>query len=486
MEFETFSVPEQARLIRTKEISAEELTRSVLERVSRGRINAFQTLTPETALAKARDVDRRIARGLPVGKLAGVPYSAKDVYCTEGIQTTAGSKILSGWLPPYSATVIERMNAADAVLIGKTACDEFAFGATNENCAFQPFPVNPRDPSRTPGGSSGGSAAAVAAGEGALSLGTDTGGSIREPAAFCGAVGLKPTYGRVSRYGIIAFASSMDSPGPITKTVEGAAMALGVMAGFDPRDATSARVPVPDYSDELKKDIRGLRIGISFDFMPMAQIDPEIVTRVTETARVLGSLGAVIVPEVPMPNARYGVSAYFVLSRIEAFSNLQRYDGLKYGRPCSEPETDMYALFEKSRAEGFGAEAAHRIEIGKYLSRAEFHEKYYRRALQARTLIRRDYDAVFDPKGEWRLDALLTPTVPMTALPFNSSPEKISLADRFTTPMNFAGVPALTFPAGLSSEGLPIGVQLTGNDFEEGKLLRIAAAYEKETGHERL
>ena len=496
-EVTVLSAVDQAEQVRTKQIGAEELLELTLRRVEQteGSLHAFITICEKEAQEKARDVDRRIAAGEAVGPLAGVPYSAKDVFCTRGIQTTAGSGILSGWLPPYSAAAIERLDAADAVLIGKTNCDEFAMGGTNETTAFRPCPCNPHDPQRTAGGSSGGSAAAVAVGAGAFSLGTDTGGSIREPAAFCGTVGLKPTYGRVSRWGVAAFASSMDTVGPLTRSVKDAALLMNILAGFDPRDNVTVRVPVPDHLEELEKGVKGLRIGISPDLMNVTvmngegefeghPVDPEISAAVERTAAVLEKAGAEIVPAVPMPNTKYSVPAYFVISRIEAYSNLQRYDGLKYGRASRQDRADMYDFFARSREEGFCREVKLRILSGLYLSQKEFYEKYYLRAQRARALIRSDYDRAFDPQGPYRLDVLLTPAAPVTAFRFDrqgSDPLLIRYADQFTSPMNFAGTPGISFPAGKDKNGLPVGVQAAGYDYCESKILRAAYAAEQET-----
>lgn len=511
MDLTELSALEQAELVRGKQISAEELLDAVLDRVRAAdgrpgspdndpagipgdeeKIHAFVTLCEASAREKAREIDRKIAAGESAGPLAGVPYSAKDVFCTRGVPTAAGSRILRGWIPPYDAAVIERMDAAGAVLFGKTNCDEFAMGSSNETSAFYPHPRNPYDRTRVPGGSSGGSAAAVAAGEGALSLGTDTGGSIREPAAFCGVVGLKPTYGRVSRRGMIAFASSMDTVGPVTRTVKDAALIMNVIAGFDPGDNATVKIPVDDYLTELEKGVRGMRIGISPDMMQIRlmngsggfdshAIDPEIRNAVERTAGILEKAGAEIIENVPMRNTGYSVPAYYVISRIEAYSNLQRYDGLKYGRPSGRNPSDMYDLFAKSREEGFGRQVKLRILTGLFMSQKEFYEKYYLRAQRARALIRSDYDRAFDPNGEWRLDVLLTPSTPSAAFPFaegDGDPIAMQYADQFTSPMNFAGVPGISFPAGFNSERLPIGVQAAGYDYAESKILRAAYAAE--------
>ncbi len=511
------SALEQAKLIREKKISAVELLEATLKQVDAvdGRpgsldtpveepedlekVHAFILLTKAHALEKAAEVDRKIAAGEALGVLAGVPYSAKDVYCTKGIQTTAASRILEGWKPPYDSTVIERMNQAGAVMFGKVNLDEFTFGGSNETTAFKPTVRNPWGLDRVPGGSSGGSAAAVSANEGAISLGTDTGGSIREPAAFTGIVGVKPTYGRVSRYGVIPFASSMDTMGPLTRTVSDAAVVLREIAGFDPRDNVTGRVPVEDYLAELEEGIRGLRIGISPDYLKItyldddgnyssAAIDPEIEKSVWRAAEIFRSLGAEIIEDVPMANTKYSVPAYFVITRIEAYSNLQRFDGLKYGHTTKEPVRDMYELYYKSRGEGFGYQAKLRLLTGMFASQEKFYEKYYRRAQRARALIRRDFDDAFDPAGKYRLDAILTPSTPSPAFKFGGATASDSLlmqfADQFTSPMNFAGTPGVSFPCGLSSEGLPIGLQATGYDYCESKILRIAYAFEQATSEE--
>ena len=511
MELTSLTAVEQAHLIRTRQISAMELLEATLERVKtvdgcpgspdnsaetvedREKIHAFVTICEEQARKKAAAVDKKVAAGEPVGPLAGVPYSAKDMYCTKGIPTSGGSGILQGWKSPYDAEVIERMDAVDAVLFGKTNCDEFAMGGTNETSALHPLPRNPHDTDRVPGGSSGGSAAAVAAFEGAVSLGTDTGGSIREPASFCGVVGLKPTYGRVSRRGVIAFASSMDTMGPLARTVSDAAAVLNIIAGFDPGDNTTVKLPAEDYLASLPEGVKGMRIGLSPDMMCVAlmnekgdfdihPIAPEIREAVERTASILEAQGAEIIENVPMPNTKYSVPAYYVISRIEAYSNLQRYDGLKYGRPAREEAADMYDLFTRSRGEGFGHQVKLRILTGLFMSRKEFYEKYYLRAQRARALIRSDYDRVFDANGEYRLDVLLTPSTPSAAFPFGSGESSsiaIQYADQFTSPMNFAGTPGISFPAGLNSEGLPIGVQAAGYDFCESKILRAAFAAEQ-------
>ncbi len=507
-----------ARLVRSGQVSAREVTEAVLAHIARvdgapGRllepgqdpaavhaaqpgVHAFITLTPERALAQADAVDRALARGEDPGPLAGVPFTVKDIFTVEGTPSTAGSRILANFVAPYTATAVARLEAAGAIMLGKVNLDEFTFGSSNESSAFQPSPRNPWDLARVPGGSSGGSAAAVAAYEGALSVGTDTAGSIRQPAAFCGVVGLKPTYGRVSRYGLIAFASSMDTPGPLTRTVADAALALQLMAGADPHDATAATVPVPDYLAELAKGVRGLRVGLSPDYFRITTVDPEtgevtttevapeIRAAVEAVAQVLADLGAEIVPDVPMPHTREGIPAYFVISRVEAASNLHRYDGVKYGYRTPEAVTDLREMYRKTRGQGFGLQPKLRILMGMYVSAAQYSARYYERALRVRTLIRRDFEAIFDPQGPYRLDALLTPTTPTTAFPVGAvygDSVLMQYADQLTVAANHAGVPALSIPAGFDAHGLPIGVQFFAPDFREDLLLRLGHAYEQAT-----
>jgi aspartyl-tRNA(Asn)/glutamyl-tRNA(Gln) amidotransferase subunit A len=385
------------------------------------------------------------------------------------------------------------MEAAGGLMLGKVNLDEFTYGSSNESSAFQPTPRNPWNLERVPGGSSGGSAAAVAAGEGVLSLGTDTAGSIRQPAAFCGVVGMKPTYGRVSRYGLIAFGSSLDCPGPVAANVTDAALMLNTIAGPDVHDGTAAKLDVPDYTKDLKKDIRGMRIGLSPDYFRITYIDPvtgefdqqpipsEMESAVLSAAGYLAQMGADIVEDIPMPHTRYGVPVYFVISRVEAASNLHRYDGVKYGFRTPDQVADLPELYRKSRAEGFGTQPKLRILMGMYVSAAQYSEQYYNRALGVRTLIRNDFEQVFDPQGEHRLDALLTPTTPTTAFPMGDiygDSVLMQYADQLTVPANHAGVPGISLPGGFAEDGLPIGVQLLGPDFSEAKLLQIGRAFE--------
>ncbi len=514
MELCDLSAHELAARIRKREASAVEALESALARVhavdgepghldgSRedgDRIHAFITLTEERARAQAKSIDDKIAKSEDIGPLAGVPFTAKDIFIVKGVLATAASRILSNFKAPYTATPIERLEQAGAVMMGKVNLDEFTYGSSNESTAYQPAPRNPWDTSRVPGGSSGGSAAAVAAGEGALSLGTDTSGSIRQPAAFCGVVGLKPTYGRVSRYGLIAFGSSLDCPGPLTRNVRDAALMMNAIAGPDPRDATAAAVPVPDYTADLEKGVKGLRIGLSPDYGQLTffnhetgqsdsrPLPKEISEAVNRAADLLSNMGAEIVENVSMPHTRYGIPTYFVISRVEASSNLHRYDGVKYGYRTKEKTANLRELYRKTRAEGFGPQPKLRILMGMYMSAAQYAEHYYQRALRVRSLIRSDFDQAFDPNSAHHLDALLTPTTPTTAFPMAQlygDSVLMQYADQLTVTANHAGVPAISIPAGLSSERLPIGIQFIGPDFSESRLFQISRAYEMATESE--
>ncbi len=503
-----------ARQLRKGETTAVAILDSVLKRIEvvegrrptsepytpipedRETIHAYLWLDAEGARARAKHIDHLLAQGTDPGPLAGIPLAVKDIFCVRGTPSTAGSRILETFIAPYTATPVERLEAAGAIVLGKVNLDEFTFGSSNESSAFLPPPGNPWDPRRVPGGSSGASAAAVAAGEAVLSLGTDTAGSIRQPAAFCGVVGLKPTYGRVSRYGLIAFASSLDCPGPITRDVTDAALMLHAIAGPDPHDATAADVAVPDYPADLERGVRGLRIGLSPDYFRLKYPDPatgdlreqpisrEIERAVWHAAEALEAMGAEIVPAVPMPNTRYGIPAYFVLSRVEAASNLHRYDGVKYGYRFPGPVKDLRDLYRKTRGVGFGPQPKLRILMGMYVSAEQYEKGYYQRALRVRTLIRRDFEVAFDPDGPYRLDCLLTATTPTTAFELGAvygDSVLMQYADLLTVPADHAGIPGLSIPAGLDSNGLPIGIQLLGPDFSEATLLRIGRAYEMAT-----
>jgi aspartyl-tRNA(Asn)/glutamyl-tRNA(Gln) amidotransferase subunit A len=506
-----------ADMVQRKEITAREVLEATLSRIEtvdgrpgsldhnhvipedEQRIHSFITLTAERARLQAEEIDRKIASGENPGPLAGIPFTTKDIFTVEGTASTAGSRILANFIAPYTATAIERLESAGGIMLGKVNLDEFTYGSSNESSAFQPSPRNPWNLKRVPGGSSGGSATAVAAGEGALSIGTDTAGSIRQPAAFCGVVGLKPTYGRVSRYGLIAFGSSLDCPGPLARTVKDAALGLKTIAGADQHDSTTASIPVPDYVAQLDKDIKGMRIGLSPDYFRITYFDhesgeihespivSEIQKAVVHVAKVLAGLGAEIVEDVPMPHTKYGIPAYFVISRVEAASNLHRYDGVKYGYRTPDSVKDLPEMYRKTRAQGFGLQPKLRILMGMYVSAAQYSEQYYQRALRVRTLIRNDFDAIFDPQGKFRLNALLTPTTPTTAFPFGAvygDSVLMQYADQLTVPANHAGIPGISLPAGFDQEGLPIGIQFLGADFSEMTLLQIGHAYEQSTATE--
>jgi aspartyl-tRNA(Asn)/glutamyl-tRNA(Gln) amidotransferase subunit A len=517
MELCDLAASELVARVKAREISAADILASTFRRIDQvegrppsttpykaepgdeAKVHAFISQQRERAAERAQAVDAALARGEDPGPLAGVPLSVKDIFCVEGTASTAASKMLEHFVAPYTATPIARLEAAGAVLIGKTNLDEYTYGSSNESSAFQPSPRNPWDTRRVPGGSSGGSAVAVAAGEATLSVGTDTAGSIRQPAAFCGAVGVKPTYGRVSRYGLIAFGSSLDCPGPVARTVRDAALMLNAMSGPDPRDATAANVPVPDYTANLGQGVKGLRLGLSPDYLHIRYPDPatgelrdqdlapDVYQAIMEAARKLAAAGAEIVENVPMRNSHFGIPAYFVISRVEAASNLHRYDGVKYGHRSPAQVDDLRELYRRSRAEAFGLQPKLRILMGMYVSGAQYAKQYYQRALRVRTLIRRDFEAAFDPQGPYRCDALITPTTPTTAFEMGAvygDSVLMQYADLLTVPANHAGTPGLSVPCGLDGGGLPIGLQLLGPDWSEPTLLRIAAAYEQITAEE--
>ena len=452
-------------------------------------IHAYVSLAEEHARQQARAVDRLLEAGDDPGLLAGVPVAVKDIFCVNGTPSTAGSKILANFVAPYTATPVARLEKAGALTLGKVNLDEFTFGSSNESSAFLPTPRNPWSDSKVPGGSSGGSAAAVAAGEAALSLGTDTSGSIRQPAAFCGVVGMKPTYGRVSRYGLIAFASSLDCPGPVARNVKDAGLMLQAMAGADPFDATAAKFPVEDYLDQIEGGVQGMRIGLSPDFSRLRYPDPdsgelheqalqpEIERELMESAERLAGQGAEIVEGIDLPNVRYGIPAYFVISRVEAASNLHRYDGVKYGYRSEGDAADMFDLYRKSRGQGFGSQSKLRILMGMYVSGEQYEKRYYERALRVRTLIRGDFERAFE-----QVDAILAPTTPTTAFEIGGifgDSVAMQYADLLTVPANHAGIPAISVPTDLDNSGLPIGMQLMGPDFSERRLLQMAQALEQ-------
>ncbi|WP_043368561.1 Asp-tRNA(Asn)/Glu-tRNA(Gln) amidotransferase subunit GatA [Cyanobium sp. PCC 7001] len=457
------------------EVSARELTDHHLARIDAvdGSVKAFLTVTAERARADADRIDAARAAGEPLSPLAGIPLAIKDNLCTAGIATTCSSRMLESFVPPYESTVTERLWQAGAVLLGKTNLDEFAMGSSTETSAFGPS-HNPWDPERVPGGSSGGSAAAVAAGECVAALGSDTGGSIRQPAAFCGVVGLKPTYGRVSRYGLVAFASSLDQVGPFTRSVADAAELLQVIAGPDPRDSTCLRLPVPDYRTALRQPVAGLRVGVVRECLEAEGLQAEVKASVLAAASQLEALGCELV-DVSCPRFNDGIATYYVIAPSEASANLARYDGVKYGHRAEGVE-NLAEMTARSRAEGFGDEVQRRILIGTYALSAGYVDAYYKKAQQVRTLIRRDFDRAFE-----QVDVLLTPTSPTTAFAFGAhtdDPLAMYLADLLTIPANMAGVPAISVPCGFDQRGLPIGVQFITNVLEEGRLLQVAHHYE--------
>jgi len=465
-------------------LTAAEVAQVALDRIraTDGGLGAFVRVDDEGALAAAAAIDARRAAGEPLGPLAGVPVGVKDLIATKGLETTAASRILRGFVPAYDATVVERLRAADAVVVGKCNLDEFAMGSTNEHSAFGPC-RNPWDPARVAGGSSGGSAAAVAAGLCAAALGTDTGGSIREPAAFCGVVGVKPTYGRVSRYGIVAFASSLDQCGPMARSVRDAATLLGVLAGHDPRDATSIPAPVPDYAAALSDDVTGLRVGVPREFFA-AGLEPAVHGVVRAALAVYEDAGATLVP-VSLPHAPYAIAAYYVIANAEASSNLARYDGVRYGHRARLAAGDgIDALYARSRDEGFGAEVKRRILLGTYALSAGYHDQYYGRAQKVRTLVRQDFERAFQA-----CDVIAGPTAPLTAIPLGSrldDPLAMYLMDVYTVATNLAGLPAVSLPCGFTGEGLPVGLHLQAPALGEQRALDAAYAYERRTSwHER-
>jgi len=458
-------------------ISAADICREHLARIERDnpRLNAFNTVVAERALARAADIDRRRAAGDALGPLAGVPVALKDNLCVRGVRTTASSRILDSFLPPYDATVVRKLESAGAVIVGKTNCDEFAMGSSNENSAYGPV-RNPWALDRTPGGSSGGSAAAVAARLAPLALGSDTGGSIRQPASLTGVVGLKPTYGRVSRYGLIALASSLDQIGPFARTVQDAALALSVLAGSDEFDATSAADAVPDFTAALTGDIRGVRIGVPRAFIDSG-VDAPVLGAFNAALDVLREAGATLV-DIALPHARYAVPVYYLVMTAEASSNLARYDGVRYGHRTHEAD-NLKTMYSRTRDEGFGAEAKRRIMLGTYVLSAGYYDAYYLKALQVRTLLRRDFDEAFAA-----VDAVAMPTSPTPAFRLGektSDPLQMYLADIFTVSANLTGSPALSIPCGFSPDRLPIGLQLTGRMFDEATILRLGDAYQRLT-----
>lgn len=459
------------------ELTSVEITKAYLDRISQqdGRVAAFITVNHEGALEQAAAVDLRRQNKQPLGPLAGIPVAIKDVICTQGIKTTCASRMLENFIPPYDAHVISRLKAADAILIGKTNMDEFAMGSTTESSAFGPT-HNPWDLERTPGGSSGGSAAAVAAGMSPLSLGTDTGGSIRQPAGFCSVVGMKPTYGRVSRFGMVAYGSSLDQIGPFANDVRGAALLAEAISGHDGRDSTCVNAPVPAYSKSVDQPLAGLRVGIAKEHF-VEGLNSEVEQTLRNALDVYKSLGAEI-KEVSLPHTSYGVAVYYLIAPSEASSNLARYDGVHYGYR-SKQFSNMIDMYASSRGEGFGSEVKRRIMLGTYALSAGYYDAYYLKALKVRRLIRQDYDRAFE-----QIDVLASPVSPNPPYKigeYSADPLAMYLEDIYTISANLAGLPGISVPAGFTSAGLPIGLQLMAAPFEEERLLRAARMYEKAT-----
>ncbi len=458
-----------------KERSAVELAQAALERIQalEPRLHSFLQVTADQALAQAAQVDAQIAAGETIGLLAGIPTGVKDNLCTRGIPTTCASRILQNFVPPYESTVTQKLLDAGAVIVGKTNLDEFAMGGSTETSAFQRT-ANPWDLERVPGGSSGGSAAAVAAGECTVALGSDTGGSIRQPASFCGIVGMKPTYGLVSRYGLVAFASSLDQIGPFSNCVEDTAILLGAIAGHDPQDSTSLKVEIPDYTQFLKPDLKGKKIGVIQETFGEG-LDLEVGAAVQAAIQQLEALGAEI-QEISCPRFRYGIAAYYIIAPSEASANLARYDGVKYGTRIEGD--NLIEMYTRTRAEGFGAEVKRRIMIGTYALSAGYYDAYYLKAQKVRTLIKQDFEQAFE-----RVDVLVCPTAPSTAFKAGAKSDPLSmyLVDLMTIPVNLAGLPAMSVPCGFDSEGMPIGLQIIGGVLREDTVLQVGYAYEQAT-----
>ena len=476
MEIFELTIHELHQKLKAKELSCVEATRAMLARIEsvEERVNAFISVTPEEALLEAEAADRRIAQG-DMDILTGIPIGLKDIFITKGIRTTCGSKILENFVPPYDGTAVARLKERGAVIVGKLNQDEFAMGSSSESSYFGAT-RNPWDLDCTPGGSSGGSAAAIAAREATATLGTDTGGSIRQPASHCSCVGLKPTYGRVSRYGVIAYASSLDQVGPLTRDVTDAAIMLGAVAGYDPLDSTSVDTPVPDYLAGLQGGVKGIKIGLPKEYF-IEGLDPDVKRAMDQAIALYRSLGAEI-REVSLPHTEYAVATYYLVATAEASSNLARYDGVRFGHR-SEAARGLADMYAKSRAEGFGSEVKRRIMLGTYALSSGYYDAYYLKAQKVRTLIRQDFLTAFE-----EVDLLLTPIAPTPPFKIGeklADPLQMYLSDIFTIPVNLAGTCALSVPAGFSAGGLPIGLQLIGKPFGEESILSAAYAFERET-----
>jgi aspartyl-tRNA(Asn)/glutamyl-tRNA(Gln) amidotransferase subunit A len=468
---------EIASRVGRRQLRAEDVTRAHLDRIDRldGRLGCFLHVMRDRALARARSLDEALEAGIPAPPLAGVPAAVKDLLDIRGVPTTCGSRILEGYRPPFTATAVERLEAAGAIVLGKTNMDEFAMGSSTENSGFQPT-RNPWDASRVPGGSSGGSAAAVASGLAAVGLGSDTGGSIRQPAALCGVVGLKPTYGRVSRYGLVAFASSLDQVGPLARDVGDVALVAAAISGLDPHDATSAAVDVPDFAAAARAGVGPVRVGVPWSFLEKG-VDEGVMERFREALAAIESLGASLTT-VALPHAPHAIAAYYIVATAEASSNLARYDGVRYGRRA--PAAELSAMYGETRDRGFGPEVKRRIILGTFVLSSGYYDAYYLRAQKVRALIRRDFDEALGS-----CDVIAMPTAPTPAFRLGEKlddPLQMYLADIFTVPANLAGLPGLSVPCGFVA-GLPVGLQLVGRAFDEESLLRVGAAYQRATRH---
>ncbi len=467
--------------LKTREITSAELTQSVFNRIDavEGQIEGYITLTRETALQQAEIADAGFQRGDEMPPLAGIPIAVKDVICTKGVLTTCGSKILGNFVPPYDATVITKLHRQGSVVIGKTNMDEFAMGSSTENSAYH-ITRNPWDLETIPGGSSGGSAAVVAADEAICSLGSDTGGSIRQPAALCGVVGMKPTYGRVSRFGLVAFASSLDQIGPFTKDVTDCALMLNAICGHDPMDSTSVNLPTPDYTEYLTNNIEGLKIGVPQEYF-VEGMDTEVQEIVHTSVQALKECGASI-EEISLPHTEYAIATYYIIAPAEASANLARYDGVRYGYRAEDAD-ELIDMYKKTRSRGFGEEVKRRIMLGTYALSSGYYDAYYLKGQKARTLIKSDFDRAFET-----VDAIVAPTSPTPAFKVGertADPLQMYLSDVLTTPSSLAGLPGISVPCGLTKGGLPIGLQILAAPFEEGKVLNVAHTFEQHTNHHR-
>lgn len=479
MKFITSSFQQLRSLLKKKDIDCVAVVGDFLERIDRNKkLNAFISVFQKQAIERARLIDKKISNG-EEGKCAGLVIAIKDLISVKNEQLTCGSHILDNFISPYDATVVKRLLAEDAIIIGKTNMDEFAMGSSNETSYFGPV-LNPHAPERVPGGSSGGSAVAVTDGQCTASLGTDTGGSIRQPASFCGVVGLKPTYGRVSRFGLVAYASSLDQIGPITRSVPDSATVLEIIAGYDPLDSTSANIPVPDYMNALNRGVKGLRIGLPKEYFTEG-LDREVRQSIQNAIELLKAAGAVV-EEISLPHTDYAIAAYYIIATAEASSNLARYDGVRYGFRASG-DFDLETMYVKTRSQGFGEEVKRRIMLGTYVLSAGYYDAYYRKAQQVRTLIKRDFEHAFE-----RCDCLITPTAPTTAFKLGDKlddPITMYLSDIYTVSVNLAGVPAISIPVGNDSNNLPVGLQIIARPFDEAMLFRISHFIEQKIAEEK-